>query len=106
MAQKDWSSAVGDDAEVPAVDGTYNFVTYGDPGYGEDSMFFGTDDQYRNEDLQVVSNQAKLATGFIWKSFVVNIQLVMGQGGADLAREDELMPTHDRILPTLRRLPT
>ena len=30
------SSDVGDDTEVPNVDRTYNFVTNGDPGYGED----------------------------------------------------------------------
>mmetsp|Transcript_7399 Transcript_7399/g.16781 ORF Transcript_7399/g.16781 Transcript_7399/m.16781 type:complete len:847 (-) Transcript_7399:1469-4009(-) len=97
---------IKDDTEVPVVDGTYNFVTYGDPGYEEDSIFFGYDRQDRNTDLQVVSKQAKLATGLVWKSFVMNIQLLLGQGAVDVPKEEDRMPTHDPILPTIRRIPT
>lgn len=84
--------------EVPDVEGLYNFVTYGDPGYGEDALFFGADDG----GLPVVSKQAKLATGLVWKSFVMNVQLLSYRGAADLPGDH--MPTHD-LLPTLRRLP-
>ena len=105
------SSDIDDNTEVPAVDGTYNFVTYGDPGYGEDSLFFGTDhhddDDTKNADLRlVVSNQATLATGFIWKSFVVNLQLLSNQKHIDLTKDDQMMPTHDPIVPFIQRIPT
>ncbi|KAL7536338.1 hypothetical protein ACHAXR_007087 [Thalassiosira sp. AJA248-18] len=102
------SSNVEDDTEVPDVDGTYNFVTYGDPGYVEESLFFGSDQQDRNADdsLQVASKQAKLATGFVWKSFVINLPLVSGQGTVVLPKEELQMPTHDPILSRICRLPT
>ena len=101
-------SSVQDGTEVPSVDGTYNFVTYGDPGYGEDSLFFGSDQQDRNTDdsLQVVSKQAKLATGFVWRSFVMNFQLISGQGVVDMPRDNDQMPTHDALLSNIRRIPT
>lgn len=103
------SSNTDDSTEVPAVDETYNFVTYGDPGYGEDSLFFGTDhhdDDTKNTDLQlVVSNQATLATGFIWKSFVINLQLLSNQKSIDLTKKDQMMPTHDPIFPSIHRIP-
>lgn len=106
-----WPKKIGiidiqDDTEVPDVAGTYNFVTYGDPGYGEDSIFFGHDRQDRYTDLQVVSKQAKLASGFVWKSFVMNTQLLLGQGAVDVVKEEDQMPTHDPILPTIRRIST
>jgi hypothetical protein len=98
------SSNINDDTEVPGIDNTYNFVTYGDPGYREDSIFFGTDDH--NHD-QVVSQQAKLATGFIWKSFVTNLQLLLGEVTDVIqAQKDQKMPTHDPLLPKIRRLRT
>ena len=102
------SSRVTEDTEVPNVDGAYNFVTYGDPGYGEDPIFFGSDeDEDSNDtDLQVVSEQAKLATGFIWKSYVMNLQLLSDQGAVLMPEEDYQMPTHDPLLPTVRRMPT
>ena len=103
------SSDIDDSTEVPAVDGTYNFITYGDPGYGEDSLFFGIDhhdDDTKNTDLQLlVSNQATLATGFIWKSFVVNLQLLSDQMSIDLTKKDQMMPTHDPIVPFIHRIP-
>jgi len=102
------SSRVGDNTEVPAIDGTYNFVTYGDPGYGEDSLFFGSDQQDRNTDhsLEVVSRQAKLATGLVWKSFVMNLQLLCYEGVVEVPKEEDQMPTHDHILSTIHRIPT
>mmetsp|Transcript_16026 Transcript_16026/g.29063 ORF Transcript_16026/g.29063 Transcript_16026/m.29063 type:complete len:857 (-) Transcript_16026:234-2804(-) len=105
--KKNGSSDVGNDTEVPDVDGIYNFVTYGDPGYGEDSLFFGSDHQYRNTDdsLQVVSKQAKLATGLVWKSFVMNLQLLSYQGAVDVSKEEDHMPSHDHVISTIRRIP-
>ena len=102
------SSNINEDTEVPVVDGTYNFVTYCDPGYGEDSIFFGTDDHDgQNPQHQVVSQPAKLATGFVWKSFVSNLQLLLGQVTDGIHKQnDQQMPTHDPILPTIRRLDT
>lgn len=100
------SSNVKDDTEVPDVDAIYNFVTYGDPGYGEDSIFFGSDQQDRNIDLQLVSKQAKLATGFVWKSFVMNLQLLSGRGAVAVPMAEDRMPTHDPFLPTIRRIAT
>ena len=102
------SSNINEDTEVPVVDGTYNFVTYCDPGYGEDSIFFGTDDHDdQNPQHQVVSQPAKLATGFVWKSFVSNLQLLLGQVTYGIHKQnDQQMPTHDPILPTIRRLDT
>lgn len=98
------SSNINEDTDVPCVDSTYNFVTYGDPGYREDSIFFGTDEH--NHD-QVVSQLAKLATGFIWKSFVTNLQLLLGQvTDGTHAQKDQKMPTHDPLLPKIRRLRT
>lgn len=101
------SSDINEDTEVPGVDGTYNFVTYGDPGYGEDSIFFGTYDHDQNAYCQVVSQPAKLATGFVWKSFVANLQLMLGQVTDGIQTlKGQTMPTHDPILPTIRRLRT
>lgn len=99
------SCQVDDNTEVPIVNGTYNFVTYGDPGYGEDAIFFGSDQQDINSDLHVVSKQAKLATGFVWKSFVMNLQLLSAHGAVDLPR-DEVMSTHESIFPSIHRIPT
>lgn len=106
-----WPKKVGSgdihgDTEVPHVDGTYNFVTYGDQGYWEDSLFFGSDEENGTDDsLQVVSRQARLATGFIWKSFMLNLQLTSGRGAVVVSNDDEQMPTHDPILPNVRRIP-
>lgn len=103
------SSDIDDSTEVPAVDGTYNFVTYGNPGYGEDSLFFGTDhhdEMTKNSDLRlVVSNQATLVTGFVWKSFVFNLQLLSDQKSIDLTKKDQMMPTHDYIVSSIHRIP-
>ncbi|KAL7552769.1 hypothetical protein ACHAWF_016012 [Thalassiosira exigua] len=109
-----WPKKIGSndikrDTEVPDVEGVYNFVTYGDLGYGEDSLFFGSDegDEHAMHDsLQVISKQAKLATGFVWKSFVTNLQLICGQGAVDIPNEQDRMPTHDPILPRICRIPT
>lgn len=97
------SSQVSNNTEVPDIDGTYNFVTYGDPGYGEDSIFFGHD-RRSSDDIQVVSKQAKLATGFIWKSYIMNLQLLSGQGAIAVPKEAYQMPTHDPLLPSVRRM--
>ena len=99
------SSIIKKDTEVPHVDGTYNFVTYRDPGYGEDSIFFGSD-EHEDTEFEVVSKQTKLATGLVWKSFVMNLPLIVGQGAVDVSREDNQMPTHDPILSNIRRIPT
>ncbi len=98
------SSNINEDTEVPGVDSTYNFVPYGDPGYREDSIFFGTDDHTHD---QVVSQLANLATDFIWKSFVTNLQLLLGQVTDGIqAQKDQKVPTHDTLLPKIRRLRT
>jgi len=99
------SSQVDEDTEVPEVDGTYNFVTYGDPGYGEDAIFFGVDEG-QAVSSQVVSRQAKLATGFVWNSFVMNLQLLSGQGSIEVSEGECRMPTHDPLQSSLRRIPT
>ena len=99
------SSQVSNKTEVPDIDGTYNFVTYGDPGYGEDSIFFGRD-RKSSEDIQVVQKQAKLATGFIWKSYIMNLQLLSGQGAISVPKEAYQMPTHDPLLSHARRMTT
>lgn len=105
--KKTGTSDMREDTEVPDVEGTYNFVTYGDPGYAEDSIFFGSEGQDRKTDLfEVVSKQAKLATGFVWKSFVMNTQLSLGQAAVGVREEGVQMPSHDPILPTIHRLPT
>ena len=103
-----WPKKVGSSdlkTEVPAVDGIYNFVTHGDPGYREDPIFFGSEDQEKHtaDNFQIVSKQAKLASGFVWKSFVMNLQLLSYQGAADVPGDK--MPTHDPIISTLHRLP-
>ena len=99
------SSQVDGDTEAPDVDGTYNFVTYGDPGYGEDAIFFGVD-QGQAVSSQVVSRQAKLATGFVWTSLVMNLQLLSGQGDIKVSEGESRMPTHDPLLSSIRRIPT
>lgn len=102
------SRNVDNDTEVPAVDGAYNFVTYGHSGYGEDSIFFGSDQQDRsaNESFQVVSKQATLATGFVWRSFVLNLQLTSGRGAVVLPKEEAQMPSHAADHSKTRRIPT
>jgi hypothetical protein len=99
------SCQVDDNAEVPVVNATYNFVTYGDPGYGEDAILFGSDQRDAN-DVHVVSKQARLATGFVWRSFVVNLKLLSGHEAVDLPKDEDQMPTHDPILPSIHRIPT
>ena len=103
--KKSGSCQVDDSTEVPVVSGTYNFVTYGDHGYCEDSIFFGSG-EHANADLHVVSKQAKLATGFVWKSFVVNLQLLLGQGAVNVSKDEDQMPSHDPALSTIHRIPT
>mmetsp|Transcript_7582 Transcript_7582/g.16395 ORF Transcript_7582/g.16395 Transcript_7582/m.16395 type:complete len:871 (-) Transcript_7582:200-2812(-) len=102
------SCDIGNETEVPDVDGIYNFVIHGDPKYREDSLFFGSDVQDGNADdsLEIVSKQAKLATGLVWKSFVMNLQLFSYQGAIALPKEEDEMPIHDPIIPTIRRIPT
>ncbi len=77
------SNDFDDETVIPSVFGAYNFVTYGDESYKEDAIFFGKEDSAdlssTRERNQIVSNKAKLATGFIWKSFVMNIQLQSDQ---------------------------
>jgi len=109
-----WPKKLGSndfDAEtvIPSVFGAYNFVTYGDRRYKEDAIFFGKEDaselpstRDRNE---IVSNKAKLATGFIWKSFVMNIQLQSDQNAVAVPDIDEMMPVHDPLVSRIRRLP-
>ena len=101
------SCQVDDSTEVPAVNGTYDFVAYGDHGYGEDSIFFGSD-QHANADLHTISKQAKLATSFVWKSFVANLQQLLGQQGAvGMSKNgDHNVQSHDPTLPSIHRIPT
>ncbi len=103
-----WPKWIGscqlDGAEVPIVDATYNFVTFGDPGYGEDSILFGSEDT--NTDAHIVSNQAKLATGFVWRSCAVNLKLLSGHEAVDVPKDDDQMPAHDPILQSINRIPT
>ena len=96
------SSQVDDSVEVPAVSGTYNFVTYGEHGYSEDSIFFGSD-QHANADRHIVSKQATLATGLVWESFLVNLRLLSDHGAVDTSKDEDRLPTIHRI-PTLRVL--
>lgn len=100
------SCQVDDNDEVPVVNATYNFVTYGDPGYGEDAILFGSDQRDAKTDVHVVSKQARLATGFVWRSFVVNLKLLSGHEAVDLPKDEDQMPTHDPILPSIHRIPT
>ena len=101
------SGDIGPDTEVPLVDGTYNFVTYGDPGYWEDPLFFGTDEERGKPraSSQVISRDAQLATGFVWKSYLLNLALSSDQRGVVVPEEEERMPSHDPLVPTIRRIP-
>lgn len=96
------SNHVDHDTDVPPVDGAYNFATYGDRGYGEDRLFFGKDD---SSGPSVVTKQARLATGFLWRSFVMNLQLSSDRGAVEVLASEEEMPSHDHLIPRIRRLP-
>lgn len=102
------SNVIDDETDVPDVNGAYNFVTYGDPGYAEDAVLFGVDQHsgYVVEEEQVVSRRSRLATGLIWRSFLMNLQLFSERGAVKVPDDDDKMPTHDPIIATIHRDPT
>lgn len=104
------SNEINEETDVPDVHGAYNFVTYGDPGYAEDAVLFGVDQfssiGYTHAEEQVVSRRSMLATGFIWRSFLMNLQLFSDRGSVNVPDKDDRMPTHDPIIATIRRDPT
>jgi hypothetical protein len=102
------SNEINDETDVPDVHGAYNFVTYGNPGYAEDAVLFGVDQcsGFMVEEEQVVSRRSRLVTGLIWRSFLMNLQLLSERGAVEVPDEDDKMPIHDPIIPTIRRDPT
>jgi len=102
------SNDINDETDVPDVHGAYNFVTYGNPGYAEDAILFGADQRsgFMVEEEQVVSRRSRLVTGLIWRSFLMNLQLFSERGAVQVPNEDDKMPTHDPLIPTIRRDPT
>lgn len=102
------SNEINDDTDVPDVHGAYNFVTYGNPGYAEDAILFGVDQRsgFLVEEEQVVSRRSRLVTGLIWRSFLMNLQLFSERGAVQVPDKDDQMPTHDPIIPIIRRDPT
>jgi hypothetical protein len=100
------SNYIDDNTDVPDIDGAYSFVTYGNRAYGEDSLFFGADQPSRMKRHPIISEKAKLATGFIWKSFVMNLQLLSDREAVDVPTGEEQMPDHDPIVSQLRRIRT
>ncbi|KAL7489279.1 hypothetical protein ACHAW6_014864 [Cyclotella cf. meneghiniana] len=98
------SNYVDHNTDVPDVDGAYSFVTYGNRAYGEDSIFFGVDQPSKTRGNEVISEKAKLATGLIWKSFVMNLQLLSDRGAVDVPSREEQMPDHDGTVSQVRRI--
>ena len=99
------SNAINVNTDVPDVHGAYNFVTYGDPGYAEDAILFGVDRHsgFMIEEEQVVSRRSRLVTGLIWRSFLINLQLFSERGAVQVPSKDDRMPSHDSVIPMLRR---
>ncbi|KAL3800441.1 hypothetical protein HJC23_011678, partial [Cyclotella cryptica] len=100
------SNYIDHNTDVPDVDGAYSFVTYGNRAYGEDTIFFGIDKPSKARGNEVISEKAKLATGLIWKSFVMNLQLVSDRGAVDVPSQEEQMPDHDAAVSQVRRIRT
>lgn len=101
------SNYIDDNTDVPDIDGAYSFVTYGNRAFGEDAIFFGVDQPSRSRGQHpVLSDKAKLATGLVWKSFVMNLQLLSERGAVDVPTGEEQMPDHDPIVSQLPRIRT
>jgi hypothetical protein len=101
------SNYIDDNTDVPDIDGAYSFVTYGNRAYGEDAIFFGVDQPSRSRGQHpVISDKAKLATGLVWKSFIMNLQLVSERGAVEVPTGEEQMPDHDPIVSQMRRIRT
>lgn len=101
------SNYIDENTDVPEIDGAYSFVTYGNRAYGEDKIFFGADQPARiRGQHQVISEKAKLATGFTWKSFVMNLQLISERGAVEVPTGEEQMPDHDPIVSQVPRIKT
>ena len=101
------SNYIDSNTDVPDVDGAYSFVTHGNRAYGEDAIFFGVDKSSRTKRLHpVISDKAKLTTGLIWKSFVMNLQLLSDRGAVEVPTGEEQMPDHDPMVSQLPRIQT
>lgn len=99
------SNYIDNNTDVPDIDGAYSFVTYGNRAYGEDAIFFGVDQPPRYRGLHpVISKNAKLATGLVWKSFAMNLQLISDRGAVEVPAGEEQMPDHDPIVSQMPRL--
>mmetsp|Transcript_10843 Transcript_10843/g.32091 ORF Transcript_10843/g.32091 Transcript_10843/m.32091 type:complete len:442 (-) Transcript_10843:286-1611(-) len=89
---------VDDNTDVPSVNGLYHFMVDDEDDFRTDA-FHGAN--YHGPD--VLTMQSKYALGFIWKSFVANVQLDSGVRAA-WTKEGE-MPSHDEAFRYLHRLP-
>mmetsp|Transcript_25441 Transcript_25441/g.55581 ORF Transcript_25441/g.55581 Transcript_25441/m.55581 type:complete len:955 (-) Transcript_25441:277-3141(-) len=61
--------------DVPPVDGTYAF-DMDEPDNFQVESFFGIND---GEGTDITSRQAKMTVGFLWVSFLINIQIISGK---------------------------
>lgn len=97
---------VDDSTDVPPVNGTYNFSVH-DEEAPSTAFFRGKDDGLEAE---VVSNISKLATTFVWDSFVSNMQsgtkLEMKKDNQDLTRWQSNIRLKTRRLSTFQTLST
>lgn len=89
---------VDDATDVPPVNGTYRFLADDDNFNTE--AFHGRDD---GNGIPILSSLTKMTTGFIWKSFIINMQLISGRRTAHHVK-DEQMPSHE-VFQNVRRLP-
>lgn len=92
---------VSNDTDVPPVNGAYHFLV-GDNNFNTDA-FYGVDD---GKGTAVVPHRSALTVGFIWRSFVINMQLLSrSKHSHDFKADIGVMPLHDQTFQNLRRLP-
>mmetsp|Transcript_31586 Transcript_31586/g.38372 ORF Transcript_31586/g.38372 Transcript_31586/m.38372 type:complete len:984 (-) Transcript_31586:357-3308(-) len=91
---------VNEETTVPPVDGVYDF----DFIEGLNNRLLDFSSNMGNESVhQLISHKSKLATGFVWKSFIANIRLISSSNNKQ--RKKDFMSSYDEAFLNLRRLP-
>jgi len=90
---------VHDDTDVPPIDSSYIFFLGSARNFYYD-VFFGVDDPNK-EDL--ISPSLKLLPCLLWRSFMINVQLIQGKKWKDIS--ETIKTPYDSRISDLRRLP-
>jgi len=92
------SFEINNEKDIPPINMPYRFDLDSDD-YLQSKYFHGINNRKRPD---ILSYSSRLTVGFLWKSFIINMQLIRGQ----IPRVSQTsMPSHDIKFYNLHRLP-